>query len=228
MKPGTRALGIAESYRPGADESTLAGVVVRADRVLDGAIFDRCTVGGLDATDAIVSLVTGLERPDVRVCFVGAVAPAWYNLLDLEAIYDRTGVPVVAVTFEESDGLEPGLREAFSGEALEMRLERYRSLPPRRSVRLESEMTSDGADSDEMDSDEMDSDEMGSDEMGSDGADSDGAETVYVRTAGLDADRAASFVQTFTPEGGRPEPIRVARTLARAGDASFHDRVGHE
>ncbi|UTF55530.1 DUF99 family protein [Natronosalvus rutilus] len=203
MKPGTRALGVAESYRPGADESTLAGAVVRADRVLDGAIFDRCTVGGLDATEAIVSLVTGLERPDVRTCFVGAVAPAWYNLLDLEAIHDRTGVPVVAVTFEESEGLESGLREAFSGEALKTRLERYWSLPPRRSVRLESE--------------------KGSDETGS-----NRVETVYVRVVGLKADQAASLVQVFTPEGGRPEPIRVARTLARAGDASLHDRGGHE
>ncbi|WP_312912622.1 DUF99 family protein [Natronosalvus caseinilyticus] len=208
MKPGTRALGVAESYRPGADQSTLAGAVVRADRVLDGAIFDRCTVGGLDATEAIVSLVTSLDRPDVRVCFVGAVAPAWYNLLDLETIHDRTSVPVVAVTFEESDGLESGIREAFSGEALETRLERYRSLPPRRSVRLEGETGSDSAGSEEMSS--------------------DGAETVYVRAVGLDMDRAASFVRAFTPEGGRPEPIRVARTLARAGDAYRHERGGHE
>ncbi|MFC7214093.1 DUF99 family protein [Saliphagus sp. GCM10025334] len=218
MKSGTRAFGVAESYRPEADESTLAAAVVRADRVLDGAIFDRCTVGGLDATDTIVSLVTGLERPDVRICFVGAVAPAWYNLLDLEAIHDRTGVPVVAVTFEESDGLESGLREAFYGEALETRLERYRSLPPRRSVRLEGETGSNEAGSDGTDLDGAGSDEMSS----------DGAETVYVRTVGLDADQAASFVRAFTPEGGRPEPIRVARTLARAGDAYRHERGGHE
>ncbi|MFC7232633.1 DUF99 family protein [Saliphagus sp. GCM10025308] len=218
MKPGTRALGVAESYRPGANESTLAGAVVRADRVVDGAIFNRCTVGGLDATDAVVSLVAGLERPDVRVCFVGAVAPAWYNLLDLEAIHDRTAVPVVAVTFEESEGLESGLREAFSGEALEMRLERYRSLPPRRSVRLGSESGSD----------ETGPDRTGSDAAGSDEISSDGAETVHVRAVGLDMDRATSFVRAFTPEGGRPEPIRVARTLARAGDAYCHERGGHE
>jgi hypothetical protein len=28
---------------------------------------------------------------------------------------------------------------------------------------------------------------------------------------------AAQFVRGFTPEGGRPEPLRVARVAARAG-----------
>lgn len=41
-------------------------------------------------------------------------------------------------------------------------------------------------------------------------------ETVYVRAAGLPADEAAAVVRGFTPEGGRPEPLRVARLTARA------------
>ena len=42
----------------------------------------------------------------------------------------------------------------------------------------------------------------------------DGA--VWVRAAGVDADRAAGIVRAYTPEGGRPEPLRVARLAARA------------
>ncbi|ELZ29115.1 hypothetical protein C475_02824, partial [Halosimplex carlsbadense 2-9-1] len=45
--------------------------------------------------------------------------------------------------------------------------------------------------------------------------------TVYVRAAGLDADEAADVVRAFTPEGGRPEPLRVARLAARAADERF-------
>ncbi|WP_338741426.1 DUF99 family protein [Haloplanus salilacus] len=41
-------------------------------------------------------------------------------------------------------------------------------------------------------------------------------ETVYVRAVGVDGDRAAELVRAFTPEGGRPEPLRVARLGARA------------
>ncbi|WP_254536577.1 DUF99 family protein [Halomarina litorea] len=43
-------------------------------------------------------------------------------------------------------------------------------------------------------------------------------ETVYVRSVGLDDGEAVAVVRAFTPEGGRPEPLRVARLAARAGD----------
>ena len=178
MKAGVRALGVAESYRD--ERSTLAGAVVRADRVVDGLGFASCTVGGTDATDAIVSLVGRIAREDIRYIMLGAVAPAWYNVLDLSTIHRRTDRPVLAVTFEESEGLEDGLRGAFSGPDLEARLERYRALPPRRPVPV-------------------------------------GEGTVYVRACGLEAEAAREVVRAFTPEGGRPEPLRVARLAARAG-----------
>ncbi|MHC3438098.1 endonuclease dU [Natrialbaceae archaeon A-gly3] len=178
MKSGVRALGVAESYRE--DRSTLAGAVVRADRVVDGFGFISCTVGGTDATDAVVSLVERVAREDIRYIMLGAVAPAWYNVLDLSTVHQRTDRPVLAVTFEESDGLEAGLHEAFSGPELEARLERYRNLPPRRAVSV-------------------------------------GEETVYVRACGLEFEEAREIVRGFTPEGGRPEPLRVARLAARAG-----------
>ncbi|WP_255150989.1 DUF99 family protein [Halorarius halobius] len=43
-------------------------------------------------------------------------------------------------------------------------------------------------------------------------------EQVWVRTVGLDDEEAADVVRAFTPEGGRPEPLRVARLAARAAD----------
>ncbi len=188
MKAGARALGVAESFRGESDtpsewcRSTVAGTVVRADRVLDGVGYRRCTVGDTDATEAVCRLVDDLGRPDVRYVLIGAVAPAWYNVLDLSAVHERAQRPVLAVTFEESKGLEAGLEDAFSGAALEERLARYRRLPERRPVSVNDE-------------------------------------TVYVRSVGLESGEAADVVRDFTPEGGRPEPIRVARQAARAADA---------
>jgi hypothetical protein len=40
--------------------------------------------------------------------------------------------------------------------------------------------------------------------------------TVFVRAVGVDDDDAAAAIRAYTPEGGRPEPIRVARQAARA------------
>lgn len=43
-------------------------------------------------------------------------------------------------------------------------------------------------------------------------------ETVFVRSVGVDGGAANDAVRAFTPAGGRPEPLRVARTAARAAD----------
>jgi len=183
-KPGTRALGVAESYRGRDDEgaeSVLGGAVVRADRVVDGAALGRCRVGGLDATEAVATLVADLGREDARYCFLAGVAPAWFNVVDLHALAEAVARPVLAVSFESSQGLEAAIREAFDGEACERRLESYRRLPPRRPVETDGD-------------------------------------TLYVRSVGVEDDRAAALVRAYTV-AGRPEPLRVARLFARAGRA---------
>jgi len=179
VKPGVRALGVAESYR--GDASTLAGVVVRASRVVDGFAFGSCTVGGTDATDAIADLVDRLDREDVRYVLVAGVALSWYNVLDLYRLHERLERPVLSVTFEESDGLLDAMAEEFDGEDLALRRERYRAQPSRRELAVNDE-------------------------------------TVFVRSVGVDEREARDVVRAFTPEGGRPEPLRVARLAARAAD----------
>lgn len=184
MKRGARALGIGESYR--GERSTLAGAVVRADRVLDDLAFSTCTVGGTDATESIIELVDGLDRPDVRYVLIAGIAPAWYNLVDLPAVEDALDRPVISVSFEESDGLEGPIRETFTGDAVEERLAVYRRQPERHRLTVNDE-------------------------------------TVFVRSVGLGAEHTREVVRGFTPEGGRPDPIRIARLAARAGDRLWRE-----
>ncbi|MDZ7700933.1 MAG: DUF99 family protein [Halobacteriales archaeon] len=179
MKPGVRVAGVAESFTD--ERSTLAAAVVRADRVADGFAFSSCTVGGTDATDRVADLVESLGREDLRAVMVAGIAPAWFNVVDLPAVAERTGLPAVSVSFEASDGLEPALRRAFDGDALDDRLGIYRRQPERRQLAIDGE-------------------------------------TVWIRSAGLAPDAADELVRAFTPEGGRPEPLRVARLAARAAD----------
>ena len=187
MKSGRRALGIAESYR-GTDDaatSTLAGAVVRADRTVDDFAFGRCVVGGRDATDAIIDLWERLDRPDIRYLFVAGVAPAWYNVLDLAALHGSIDRPVLAITFEESEGLEDGITEAFEGEDQRARLDAYSALPDRRRLDI-------------------------------------GDGPLFVRSFGLDRSRTETVVGAYT-ETRRPEPLRVAKRLARRLDAARRD-----
>lgn len=191
MKAGTRALGVAESYRGERGRSTLAGVVVRASRVVDGFVFGSCTVGGTDATEAIVDLHARLDRADVNYLLVSGIAPAWYNLLDLQRLHDTTNIPVLSISFEESSGLESALHEEFSGDALAARLDTYRAQPPRHRCSVNGE-------------------------------------TLFVRGVGIAGDDAEAVVRGFTPEGGRPEPLRVARLAARAAGSWISDVVENE
>jgi len=138
VNPPSRALGLA--FSDARDASHAAGVVVRADGTPDGFAFARCTVGGTDATDAVIDCWRALDREDVRHVVCAGVAPAWFNVLDLDRLSESFDRPVYAVSYEASPGLEPALRDAFDGEALADRLATYRSLPPRVPV--------DGADSD--------------------------------------------------------------------------------
>lgn len=179
MKPGARVAGVAESYD--GERSTLAAAVVRADRAVDGFAFGRCTVGGTDATARVGALLDALDREDLRAVLLAGIAPAWFNLLDLHAVAERTGLPTASVSFEDSEGLEPALRREFDGDALEERLAIYRRQPERERLDVNGE-------------------------------------TVWVRSVGLPGGEAAELVRAFTPEGGRPEPVRVARLAARAAD----------
>jgi len=179
MKPGTRALGVAESFADGDPRSVLGGAVLRADRTVDGFAFGSCAVGGTDATTAIETLFFDLDREDVQYLLLAGIAPAWFNVVDLHGLSAAVDRSVLSVSFEASPGLEPALREQFSGDALDERLRTYRAQPPRRRLAV------DGDD-------------------------------VWVRAVGVDDDRAERIVRAYTPEGGRPEPLRVARLAARA------------
>lgn len=136
MKSGTRTLGVAVS---GGQTATVAGAVVRVDRVVDGFAYATCGVGGRDATAAVESLLAELAREDIQYLLTAGVAPAWFNLLDLPRLAETFDGPVVAVSFEQSPGLEPALREQFDGEALADRLAVHERQPPRERVAVGDE-----------------------------------------------------------------------------------------
>ena len=132
-KKGLRALGIAESYA-GREHSTLAGVVMRKDLRIDGFCFGRVRVGGKDATDTILQMIRDLDRRDINVVLLSGCVIAWFNVIDPGRIAEESGVPVICVTYEESDGLLDDLRHHFPGD--EARIQAYFRLGERVPVNL--------------------------------------------------------------------------------------------
>jgi endonuclease V-like protein UPF0215 family len=178
-KPGIRALGVAESFRPGQKTSTLAGVVMRSDRVVDGLAVGRTSVGGDDASSSIAALCRRLGRNDVNVMMVSGAILSLYNIIDIDGLSRRTKLPVICLTFKETSGIENSIRRHFP-EGAEGKLEAYRKLGGRKRLKLKS------------------------------------GHSVFARTAGMDDSEAKSVIEMFTLQGSVPEPVRVARLLARA------------
>jgi uncharacterized protein len=132
-KKGLRALGIAESYS-GRSQSTLSGVVMRKDLQVDGFAFATATVGGMDSTGAVLKIIEGLNRRDINVIMLSGCVIAWFNIMDPLTIISETNIPVICVTYEDSEGLEPDIAAHFPSD--EVRLAAYRLLGKRVPVTL--------------------------------------------------------------------------------------------
>jgi uncharacterized protein len=132
-KKGLRVFGIAESYT-GRVRSVLAGVVMRKDLRIDGFAFGFVEVGGKDATEEVIRMAGALERSDLNAIMLSGCVIAWFNVMDPEKIAGSTNLPVICVTYEDSDGLAADILHHFPDDAV--RLRAYEKLGDRRPVDL--------------------------------------------------------------------------------------------
>jgi len=135
-KPAIRALGIAESFVRTQSTSVLAGVVMRADLRVDGLTFARARVGGNDATDAVLKICKGLDRPDLNVILLSGAVISWFNIIDMQRVFEEAGKPLVCLTYNESEGLQRYIQEYFPQP--EEKLGFYRRLGSRVPLRLKT------------------------------------------------------------------------------------------
>lgn len=177
-KKGVRVLGIAESFLKTRPSSRLAGVVMRKDLRVDGFGFAKISVGGDDATEGVLKIFEDLERRDINALFLNGSVISWFNIVDLDEVRKKTGLPVISLTYEESEGLEGYIREYFPRP--QEKIDMYRKLGTREPFRLKT-----GFD-------------------------------VYARTFGATAEETKALLNSFTLDGKVPEPLRVARLLARS------------
>jgi endonuclease V-like protein UPF0215 family len=134
-KKGIRVLGIAESFKKSSKRSTLAGVVMRRDLVVDGMVFGGATIGGDDATDNIISMHRSLVRDDINCILLGGLVISMYNIIDGTRVADETGLPVIAITFEDSTGLSDSIRHHFAA-GWQSKQEQYERLGKRDRIIL--------------------------------------------------------------------------------------------
>ncbi len=183
-KKGIRALGIAESFKKGEGRrAVLAGVVMRADLQIDGFSLTTITIGGLDGTDGVLDIFKRLERTDINLILLNGCVISLFNLVDIFKVHERTKIPIICVTYEESEGLEKYFEEFKD---CEERMEIYKRLGERTKIKLHT------------------------------------GHEVLARSAGIaDARNVKFLLDRFTLQGGIPEPLKVARLLARSVYKNF-------
>ena len=134
-KKGIRGLAIAESFSQNSKKSILSGIVMSTDLVIDGFVFGHSTVGGDDATDAILEMYEKLDRQDVSFLLISGIVISSYNIIDMKRISEKIGLPVIGVTYEESSGIEDAIKHHFP-ESYKSKLTEYSKLGSRKKITL--------------------------------------------------------------------------------------------
>lgn len=108
-----RVFAVAESFKKNTRRSVLAGIVMRRDLLIDGIAFGTAMIGGDDATESIISMLRSLDRDDVNCIMLDGLVISMYNIIDGGDVSAKSGLPVIAVTFEDSPGLESAIKHHF-------------------------------------------------------------------------------------------------------------------
>ncbi len=180
-KKAIRALGIAESFAINDRFSTLVGVVMRSDLVVDGFGIGQLEVSGSDATESILTLFGKLKRNDINLILLSGSVLSLYNIVDVDLLSEKTRKPVVALTFKKAKSdLARNISTKFDPVKGRAKIRLLEKLGTPKQLKLKT------------------------------------GYPVFVRAAGITNAEANKIVDKFTLQGAIPEPIRVARMLAKA------------
>lgn len=134
-KKGLRGLAIAESFHQNSEKSILSGLVMRRDFVIDGFVFGTATLDGDDATESILKMYDELNRPDISYVLISGLIISLYNIVDIKKIHEKLQIPIIGVTYNESEGIDSAIKHHFPN-SYESKLKQYYNLGNREKITL--------------------------------------------------------------------------------------------
>jgi endonuclease V-like protein UPF0215 family len=134
-KKGLRGLAIAESFRQNSTRSILSGLIMRRDFVIDGFVFGSATLEGNDATDQILHMYEELSRFDISYLILSGLIISMYNIVDVKKLHDSLQIPIIGITYNESDGIEGAIKHHFP-KSFESKINEYKKLGKRERITL--------------------------------------------------------------------------------------------
>jgi len=99
VKKEIRILGIDDShFSKNSKKVLVVGAVMRAGESLDGVLSTYVKKDGLDSTQKLISLINkSRHKLQLRVIMLNGIALAGFNIVDIEKLSKKTGLPVIVI-----------------------------------------------------------------------------------------------------------------------------------
>jgi len=106
IKPEIRVLGVDDGiFVPHTKGKVdVIGVVYRGGQWLDGVMRTEVAVDGMDATEKIASMIKKSPHYNqIRVVVLDGITFAGFNVVDINELFKKVDLPVIAITREKPD-----------------------------------------------------------------------------------------------------------------------------
>lgn len=97
IKPEIRILGIDDSVLLN-EKVMIVGTIFRGGDWMDGVLRSDITRDGLDATEIISNMIKKSKHyGQVRVVILDGITYGGFNVVDIEKLYEETGIPIIVI-----------------------------------------------------------------------------------------------------------------------------------
>ena len=117
-KKGIRILGISESFdRERSQSSILAGVIMRRDGEIDGIKTIQVPLSQIELTNDLLEMYAELNRKDISAIIIQGCIISWFSIINIKKIASNLEIPVICVSYEDSEGLTKYFEKYFPTDA---------------------------------------------------------------------------------------------------------------
>jgi uncharacterized protein len=118
VKPEIRILGIDDSALFN-EKVMIVGAIFRGGDWIDGILRSEITKDGLDATEVICKMITkSKHHGQIRVVILDGITYGGFNVVDIQMLYRKTGIPVIVVmrSYPDFEKIKSALKHFSDGE----------------------------------------------------------------------------------------------------------------
>ncbi len=105
IKEEARLIGIDDMpFTKHQKKVKLVGVIYRGGKWIEGVLSCEVRKDGKDATKKIIEMINRSRfKNQLKAIFLGGITVAGFNVVDIKEVYDKTNIPVVALSRKYPD-----------------------------------------------------------------------------------------------------------------------------